>query len=164
MPAASEFSVAADEVGPFVAVHADAVADAVGEVLVVGAEAGVGDDLAGGGVDGLAQDAGAGGGEGGGLGLVDDVEDAALLIVDRLFARLAIDEGAGDVGLVAFDGAAVVDEDDCLPREWSAVLPTRGVGRSTRRPGSWRRPVHRSACRPLGDELAELVVGHAGMG
>ena len=33
--------VAADEIGPLVAVHADAVADAVGEVFVVGAEAGV---------------------------------------------------------------------------------------------------------------------------
>ena len=30
----------------------------------------------------------------------------------RLVRWLAEDEGAGDVGLVAFDGAAVVDEDD----------------------------------------------------
>ena len=103
--------VAADEVGPFVAVHADAVAEAVGEVLVVGAVAGGGDDVAGGGVDGLALDTGARGGEGGGLGLVDDVEDFAGLVE---FGRsgVAEDEGAGDVGLIAFDGTAVVDEDD----------------------------------------------------
>src|SRR6266478_3509094 len=72
--------VAADEVGPLVAVHADAVAEAVGEVLVVGAVAGGGDDVAGGGVDGLALDAWTGCGESGGLGLVDDVEDFAGLV------------------------------------------------------------------------------------
>src|SRR5712692_3845187 len=38
--------VAADEIGPLVAVHADAVAYAMGEVLVVGAKACVGDDFA----------------------------------------------------------------------------------------------------------------------
>ena len=56
-------------------------------------------------------DAGTGGGEGGGLGLMDDVEDLAGFVE---FGRggVAEDEGAGDVGLVAFDGAAVVDEDD----------------------------------------------------
>src|SRR6202011_569481 len=72
--------VAADEVGPLVAVHADAVAQAVGEVFVVGTVAGGGDDVAGGGVDSLALDAGMGGGEGGGLGLVDDVENFAGLV------------------------------------------------------------------------------------
>ena len=72
--------VAADEVGPLVPVHADAVAYAVGEVFVVGAVAGGGDDVAGGGVDGLALHAGMGGGECGGLGLVDDVEDLAGIV------------------------------------------------------------------------------------
>src|SRR5438046_3116914 len=66
--------VAADQVGPFVAVHADAVTYAVGEVFVVGAVAGRGDEIAGGGVDGLALDTGMSCGEGGRLGLVDDVE------------------------------------------------------------------------------------------
>src|SRR5882757_4517041 len=103
--------VAADEVGPLVAVHADAVADAVGEMFVVGAVAGGGDDVAGGGVDGLALDAGMGGGESGGLGLVNDVEDFAGLI-EFGGGGVAEDEGAGDVGLIAFYGAAVVDEDD----------------------------------------------------
>ena len=72
--------IAANEVRPLVTVHADAVAEAVVEVFVVGAVAGGGDEVAGGGVDGLTLDAGMGGGEGGGLGLVDDVEDLALLV------------------------------------------------------------------------------------
>ena len=45
------------------------------------------------------------------MGLVDDVEDLAGL-VEFWRGGVAEDEGAGDVGLVAFDGAAVVDEDD----------------------------------------------------
>src|SRR6476660_9339262 len=49
--------VALPEVRPLVAVHADAVADAVREVLVARAEAGVRDDLAGGGVHRLTLDA-----------------------------------------------------------------------------------------------------------
>jgi hypothetical protein len=75
-----EAGVAADEVVPLVHVHADAVADAVGEVLVVGAEAGSGDDVAGGVVYGLHLDAGTGGSERGGLGSMDDVEDALLAV------------------------------------------------------------------------------------
>src|ERR1700679_2950062 len=54
-----ELGVAADEVVPLVHVHADAMAYAVGEVLVAGTEAGGGDDVAGGGVYGLHLDAGA---------------------------------------------------------------------------------------------------------
>ena len=42
---------------------------------------------------------------------MDDVEDLALL-VEFGAGGVAEDEGAGDVGLVAFDEAAVVDEDD----------------------------------------------------
>ncbi len=99
--------VAAHEVGPLVHVHADTVADAVREGFIVGAEAGRGDDLAGGVVDGVAGNAGLSGGERGGLGAVDDVEDLFLPV-----GWLAVDEAAGDIGLVAFDGAAVVDEDD----------------------------------------------------
>jgi hypothetical protein len=47
------------------------------------------------------------GGERGGLGVVDDFEDFALLV-----GGCAVDEGARDVGGVAFDSAAVVDHDD----------------------------------------------------
>jgi hypothetical protein len=85
--------VAADEVGPFVAVHADAVADAVGEVFVVGAVAGGSDEVACCGVDGLALYAGACGGEGGGLGFENDVEDLAGF-VELGDCRVAEDEGA----------------------------------------------------------------------
>ena len=99
--------VAADQVGPLVSVHADAVTDAVGEGLVVGAEAGVGDDFAGGSVDRLAGDARACCGEGYGLGLVDDLEYLPLLR-----SWFAVDERSGDVGLVAFNAAPVVDEDN----------------------------------------------------
>ncbi len=60
--------VAANEIGPLVAVHADAVTDAVGEVFVVGAVACGGDDRARGSVDGLTLDAGAGCCESFGLG------------------------------------------------------------------------------------------------
>ena len=104
-----ELGVAADQVGPLVHVHADAVADAVGEVLVIGTEAGGGDDVAGGGIYGLHFDAWARCREGGGLGAVDDVEDALLTV-----GWDAVDEGSGDVGLIAVDEAAVVDEDDLI--------------------------------------------------
>ncbi len=50
--------VAADEIGPLVHIHADAVAEAVGEVFVVRSVAGVGDDFARGGVDRSALDPG----------------------------------------------------------------------------------------------------------
>src|ERR1700750_2026918 len=102
--------IAADEIRPFVSVHADSVADTMGEVFVVGTVAGGGDDVAGGSVDGLALDAGTGGGEGGRLGLMNDVEDFAGLVE---FGRggVAEDEGTRDVGLIAFDGTAIVDED-----------------------------------------------------
>jgi len=98
--------VAADEVGPLVHVETDAVAEAMDKEVVAGAVAGVGDDLAGGGVDGLHFYAGTGGGEGGGLGVLDDAEDFTLEVGGG-----TVDEAAGDVGGVAFDGAAVVDED-----------------------------------------------------
>src|SRR3989304_1792518 len=53
--------VPADDVRPLVAVEADAVAETVGEVSVAGTEAGVVQDLAGGGGPRLGFDAGAGG-------------------------------------------------------------------------------------------------------
>jgi len=103
--------VATDEVGPFVAVHADAVAYAVGEVLVVWAVASGGDEIAGSGVDGVAGRAGMACGQGCGLCLQDDVEDLAGF-VELGDGGVAEDEGTGDIGLIAFDRAAVVDEDD----------------------------------------------------
>jgi hypothetical protein len=61
--------------------------DAMGEMFVVGAIAGGGDDVAGGGVDGLALDAGMGCGERGRLGLVDDVEYFAGFVEFFIFSR-----------------------------------------------------------------------------
>src|SRR5579864_2846731 len=72
--------VAANEIRPFVTVHADAVAEAVGEVLVVGAVAGGSDDVASSFVDGLTLDAWVGCGQCGGLGLMHDVEYFAGLV------------------------------------------------------------------------------------
>ena len=72
--------VTAYKVGPLVHVEADAVAYAMEEEVVIGAVAGVGDDLASGCVDGLHFYTGAGRGQGCGLGVADGVEDLALLI------------------------------------------------------------------------------------
>ena len=149
--------VAADEIGPLVAVHADAVAEAVGEVFVVGAVAGVGDDFAGGVVDGVAGCSGLACGEGGGLGLVDDVEDLLLLV-----GGFAEDEGARDVGLVAFDGAAVVEEDDL------AFLDDLGLERAVGQRGvladlAGGKAGEAGADVSGGDELGDLAVGHAGL-
>ncbi len=148
--------VAADEVVPLVHIHADAVADAVGEVLVVGAEAGGGDDVAGGGVDGLHLDAGASGGEGCGLGLVDDVEDSFLAVGGG-----AVDEGAGDVGLVTLDEAAVVDEDDLVLADdlrGGRAVGLGGVGADLT--GGFAA----NAAAGVGgvDEIGEVAVGLAG--
>ena len=150
--------VAADEVGPLVAIHADAVAEAMGEDAVAGAEAGGGDDLAGGGVDGLGLDAGAGGGEGGGLGAVDDVEDVALAL-----GGLAVDEAAGDVGLVALDGAAVVDEDDLAfanDLRLQAAVGQGGGGANL----AGGVALDAGAGVAFGDKGGEVVTGDAGPG
>ena len=151
-----ELGVAADKVGPLVHVHADAVADAVGEVLVVGAEAGGGDDAAGGGVDGLHFYAGTGGGEGCGLGAVDDVEDTLLAV-----GGVAVDEGSGDVGLVAVDEAAVVDEDDLVFADELRGGRAVGLGGEG---GDLAGGLSANAAAGVGgvDEGGEVAVGLAG--
>src|SRR6266705_6591113 len=103
-----EGGVAADEVRPLVAVHPDAVAHAVGEVPVAGAEAGLLDHLACRGVHGLRLDPRPGRAEGRLLRPPHDVPDPAL----PLRGRRAKDGGAGDVAGVAVEAAAAVDEDD----------------------------------------------------
>ena len=85
------------------------MAEAVAEVLVVGTEASVCDDLAGGIVDGVAGKSRASRGQSCGLRLVDDVEDLLLSV-----GGFAEDEGAGDVGLVAFDIATVIDQNNLV--------------------------------------------------
>lgn len=149
--------VASDEIGPLVAVHADAVAEPMAEVLVAGAVARVGDDLAGGCVDGLAGGSGFACGEGGGLGLVDDVEDLLLLV-----GGFAEDEGAGDVGLVAFDGTAVVEQDDL------AFFDDLGLERAVGQGGvlgdlAGGVAGEAGAVVGGGDEVGDVAVGHAGL-
>ena len=148
--------VAADEVVPLVHVHADAVADAVGEVFVVGAEAGGGDDVACGGVYGLHLRAGTGGGEGCGLGLVDDVEYALLAV-----GGLAVDEASGHVGLIALDEAAVVDEDDLTFADDLRGGRAVGLGREG---GDLAGGFAANAGAGVGgvDEGGEVAVGFAG--
>ena len=68
------------EVGPLVDVHADAVADAVGEVFEAGAVAAVDDDLAGGGINVGGRHAGTRGFECGGLRAMDEIEDGLHLV------------------------------------------------------------------------------------
>ena len=63
------------------AVEADAVAQAVGEEFVVGAETGGGDDCAGGIIDGAGEFAGARGGERGVLRFADGVEARCIFSV-----------------------------------------------------------------------------------
>src|ERR1043166_6852721 len=101
--------VAAGEVGPLVAVKADAVAGTMGKTghFVVRSEAGVGDDLARGRIDGLARHAGFGGVECRHLSALLEIPDLGLAL-----RRLAEHDGARDVRLIAIHDAAVVDLDD----------------------------------------------------
>ena len=151
-----ELGVAADEVVPLVHVHADSVADAVGEVFVIRAEAGGGDDVACCGVDRLHFDAGASGGEGGGLRLVHDVEYALLAV-----GGFAVDEAAGHVGLVALDEAAVVDEDDLVFADDLRGGRAVGLGGEG---GDLAGGFAANATAGVGgvDERGELAVRHAG--
>src|SRR5690606_24613481 len=98
------FSVAGDDVRVLVAFDADAVAGAVDEVVAV---AGLGDDVAGGGVDRLARDAGADGFAGGVLGTPQH-----LVVGGEVGRGLADAVHAGGVGAVAAGHlAADVDHD-----------------------------------------------------
>ena len=98
--------VAFDEIGPFVTVEADAVAGAMRQAwdTVAGSETSLGDDIAGGGVDGFTSRADLRGGERGILRFALEVPDEFLAV-----GRLAENHGAGDVALIAFDADAVVD-------------------------------------------------------
>ncbi len=89
-------------------VHADAVADAMSEVLEAGAVAAIDDDLARGGVDvGCRARLDARRSESCRLRAMDQIEDRLHLV-----SWLAQNEGAGDVGGVALDFAAVVEHED----------------------------------------------------
>src|SRR4030042_2063806 len=97
--------VPADKVRIFVSLQADAVAEAVGEVLVVRTEAGILDNPAGRPVDGFAGRPRFDCLEGRGLGFPDDFPDLTLLV-----GRLAEEDSPRDVGAIAFDRTAAVNE------------------------------------------------------
>src|SRR5215469_11587944 len=97
----------AHKVGMLVAVETDAVAKAVCEEFVVGTITRRGDHRASGVVNRAGKLAGAGAVEGRTLGLADDFVGAL-----DFFGRLAGKARAGDIGLIAFDRAAAIDEND----------------------------------------------------
>src|SRR5438105_5813422 len=117
-------AVGAHEVGPLVAVHADAVAQTMGEELVVGAEARLLDHAAGGRVHGLRLQPLAGGGEARLLRAPHDVPDAALAIggggAEHARAR--------DVARVAEQAPASVDEDHVAPPQGPRARGGMGEG------------------------------------
>ncbi len=134
------------------------MAEAVGEGLVVGTEAGSGDDATGRVVDGVAGKPRTSCGDGCSLGFMHDVEDLLLLV-----GCFAEDEGAGDVGLVAFDGAAIVDENDLILADDLRLERAVGEGRElTYLAGDYPLDAGAAVCSV--DEAGELARGHAGLG
>src|SRR5215469_15242191 len=95
--------VARYQIRPLVAIHSHTVAEPVGEVLEAWSIARIDYDLARRSIDGLALHTGLRGCQSGTLGPVDDLEN--LL---HLGCRFSQDEGASDIGRVAFDAAAAV--------------------------------------------------------
>ena len=89
----------------FVAVEADTMAQSMGEEFVVGAVAGAGDYGASGGVHGAGE-----------LACARGIKRRILRVAHNFenrrdsFRRLAKYTGAGHVGLIAFHGAAAVDQ------------------------------------------------------
>ena len=106
---ASGERVAAHQVWPLVAIHSDPVTEAMGEVRVVGAEAGAVDHLARGGVHRLRFYSRLGRCQRCRLRLVNDIENAAHL-VGRRAGELTQNKGAADVGCIAFHAASAIDQ------------------------------------------------------
>ena len=98
---------AADEIGMLVDVEPHAVADAVGEEFVAGTETCGGDLRAGCVIDGASESSRTRGIQGGVLRFADRFKGAL-----HFFSGLAENAGAGNVGLIAFDEAAVIDQYD----------------------------------------------------
>ena len=149
--------VVANEIGPFVSIEANSVANSVAEVFEGGAVSAINDNFAGGGVDVGCGSAWACGLKRGGLCAPDKVEDG-----EHLVCRFAEDEGAGDVGLVAFDGAAVIKHENgtFAKRLWLAravrqccVLVDVETGFAFKA----------DAAVGGGDERMDVDSGHAGM-
>src|SRR5581483_5254166 len=152
--------VAAHQVGPLVAVHADAVAQAMGEVLVAGGEAGVADELARGRVHGFARRTRLRRLERRLLRALDDFKDAQHLVPQLAVPCFAEHEGARDVGLVAFHVATAVNHQDRafandLGRE--GTVRQRGV-RPYLNAGS---AAEAQAAVRFRDEFFHVALGHA---
>src|SRR6202035_5157021 len=96
--------IVAYEIGPFMHVHADSVANAVREVLESWPVAAIDDDLARGGIYIGCWHSGTSRLERGGLCASHEVEDRLHLV-----RRLAKNESSSDVRGVALDFAAVVE-------------------------------------------------------
>ena len=157
MPTTRGDAVADDDVGVLVLLDADAVAGAVDEPLAV---PGVGDDVAGGGVDGLRRGADPAGRHRGGLGLVEHRVD-----LGHLGGRLTGDDAAGDVGAVAGaafgeHGAAEVAQHDLAGGDDPRARLVVGAGRVLA--GRHDGEVHPLVA--LGQDAAAEVGRHLGLG
>src|SRR5215469_4753763 len=120
-----ERPVASDQVGPLVAVQADAVAGAVRQArhFVTWTEAGIDNDFARRGVHGFAGCAWFGGGESSILGPTLEVP-----YLDLARRRLSKYDGSRDVGLISLDGAAIVDLDDVAWAQFLGLNAAMGEG------------------------------------
>src|SRR3974390_351914 len=137
------------------AVEADAVADAVGEEVVVRAETGSGDHGTGGIVNRTGKFSGAGRVERDVLRFAD-----SRIGSEHFFGGLAENSRAGDVRLVALDRAAAIDQDNItflpflrLPRP---VRESRGCAEKHERAAA---KVHLS--KTSADEVGDILLGHS---
>src|ERR1700678_1552804 len=100
--------VAADEVWPFVTIHAQAVTETVGKILVVRTVARVSNYFSCGRIDSTTFRSWSCRGQGGRLRAMHDVEHFVHL-VPGFFLELSQDKSASYVGLISFHNAAVID-------------------------------------------------------
>src|SRR6266478_4912019 len=105
--ACEQCGVAAHQVGPFVDVHSDSVSQAVSEEFVVWPIARVTDHLPRRRIHRLTFHAGSGRLQRGSLSTMHDLKNFLHLV-----RRLAEDECAGDIGLIALDGATIIQHDE----------------------------------------------------
>jgi hypothetical protein len=146
---------AADEIGMLVDVEAHAVADAVGEEFVAGAKTCRGDLCAGGVIDGTREFSSARGVQGGVLRFADRFKGAL-----HFFGGLAENAGAGNVGLIAFDEAAVIDQYDVTLLQCARLLAAMRQG------GGWAKQNHGVPAElhpgiASHNEIADLLLSHS---
>src|ERR1041384_1997108 len=146
--------VPSNQISPLVAVHPNAVTDAVCEVFVIRTISGIGDDFSSSGVDVFAGDPGPRCLQRRSLSALDDVEDLELLI--GWFAK---HRRSSNVRSVAFNAASAVDQNDVafakLLRSYGAMRQSRIRGKQNQRAAASTHLLMR--CRDL---AAQLVVSH----